>query len=46
VVGVLLTISAGPAATVPAIIGAVVGMLFRLAAERRVPSLAPGAGPS
>jgi len=40
--GVLLTISAGPATTVPAIIGAVVGMLIRLAAERRIPVLAPG----
>ncbi len=39
--GVLLTISAGPAVTVPAIIGAVVGMLARLVAERRLPSLAP-----
>jgi hypothetical protein len=29
--GVLLTVSAGPATTVPAIIGAVVGMLIRLA---------------
>lgn len=38
--GVLLTISAGPATTVPAVIGAVVGMLARLAAERRLPTLA------
>ena len=41
--GVLLTVSAGPATTVPAIIGAVVGMLVRLAAEQRIPALAPGA---
>ncbi|MBK9697206.1 MAG: chloride channel protein [Propionibacteriaceae bacterium] len=32
--GVLLTISAGPAITVPAILGAVVGMLTRLAADQ------------
>lgn len=39
--GVLLTATAGPAATVPAIIGAVVGMLVRLAGERKIPLLAP-----
>ncbi len=33
--GVLLTISAGPAITVPAILGAVVGLLVRMAADRR-----------
>jgi hypothetical protein len=40
----MLTISAGLATTVPAIIGAVVGMLIRLAAERCIPVLAPGSG--
>lgn len=39
--GVMLTISAGAATTVPAIIGAVVGTLLRLAAERRLPTLVP-----
>lgn len=35
---VLLTISAGPAVTVPAILGAVVGMLIRLALDARAPA--------
>lgn len=38
---VLLTSSAGGAITVPAIIGALVGMLVRLAAEVRLDNLAP-----
>jgi H+/Cl- antiporter ClcA len=41
--GVLLTIAAGPATTVPAIVGAVVGMLVRLASERKFVALAPRA---
>lgn len=42
--GVLLTASAGPATTVPAILGAVVGMLMRQTAEQWLPLLAPRAG--
>ena len=37
VLGVMLTISTGPAVTVPAILGAVVGTLVRLAGDPSAP---------
>ena len=40
--GVLLTIAAGPATTVPAILGAVIGILARMAVERHLPVLTGG----
>jgi H+/Cl- antiporter ClcA len=40
--GALLTASAGPATAVLAIVGAIVGMLLRLAAEFRMPAVASG----
>lgn len=41
--GVMLTYPAGGATTVLAVVGTVIGMVARLAAEQRIPSLAPAA---
>jgi hypothetical protein len=39
----MLTLAAGPAVTVPAILGAVVGLLTRLVVDARVPAGEAGA---